>query len=41
MFEMEGKIDEEELCCADKNVCSLECVPKKNSESGCSCGGNC
>ncbi len=37
---------EEELCCADKNVCSVDCAPKNEeenskSESACGCGGNC
>ena len=30
-----------ELCCADKNFCSIECAPKEDSESQCGCGGNC
>ena len=32
----------EESCCADSNVCSIECSPKsKKKESKCGCGGCC
>jgi hypothetical protein len=39
----ENKLKEEsdELCCADKNVCSIDCAPKEDSESKCDCGGCC
>ena len=32
----------EKLCCADKNVCSVDCSPKsKKKEHKCGCGGCC
>jgi len=40
--ENKTKEESDELCCADKNVCSIDCAPKeKNSESKCDCGGCC
>ena len=36
------KEESDELCCADKNVCSIDCGPKsKKKESNCGCGGCC
>ena len=34
--------DAEKLCCADTDVCSVECSPKsKKKESKCGCGSGC
>ncbi|OIO41797.1 hypothetical protein AUJ10_00170 [Candidatus Pacearchaeota archaeon CG1_02_31_27] len=34
-------LSSEELCCADKNVCSVDCELKEDSESKRDCGGCC
>lgn len=39
------ELKNEDLCCADKNVCNIDCSPaKKDSDSSsgsCCCGGKC
>lgn len=42
--EIKDNLSNEGLCCEDKNICSLECAPEKNTppeKFKCSCGGSC